>query len=92
MEVKNNLLSEESEILLSEALKEYQEKVVPMINDHDYKSALTKLAGLGECIDNFFDNVMVMCDDDNIKNNRLALLSNLNLLFLQTADISKLQG
>ena len=92
LEVKNNLLSEESEILLSEALKEYQEKVVPMINDHDYKSALTKLAGLGESIDNFFDNVMVMCDDDNIKNNRLALLSNLNLLFLQTADISKLQG
>lgn len=92
LEVKNNLLSEESEILLSEALKEYQEKVVPMINDHDYKSALTKLAGLGESIDNFFDNVMVMCDDDNIKNNRLALLSNLNFLFLQTADISKLQG
>ena len=92
LEVKNNLLSEESEILLSEALKEYQEKVVPMINDHDYKSALTKLAGLGESVDNFFDNVMVMCDDDNIKNNRLALLSNLNLLFLQTADISKLQG
>jgi len=34
----------------------------------------------------------VMCDDDDIKNNRLALLSKLNSLFLETADISKLQG
>ena len=92
LKVKDNLLSEESEILLSETLKEYQKKVVPMINDRDYKSALTKLAGLRESVDNFFDNVMVMCDDDDIKNNRLALLNNLNSLFLQTADISKLQG
>ena len=92
LEVKDNLLSEESEILLSETLKEYQKKVVPMINDRDYKSALTKLAGLRESVDSFFDNVLVMCDDDDIKNNRLALLNNLNSLFLQTADISKLQG
>ena len=63
-----------------------------MINDRDYKSALTELAGLRESVDSFFDNVMVMCDDDDVKNNRLALLSDLNSLFLETADISKLQG
>lgn len=92
LEVKDNLLAEESEILLAKILKEYQKKVVPMIKDRDYKSALTELAGLGESVDSFFDNVMVMCDDDDIKNNRLALLSKLNSLFLETADISKLQG
>lgn len=92
LEVKDNLLAEESEILLAKTLKEYQLKVVPMINDRDYKSALTELAGLRESVDSFFDNVMVMCDDDDIKNNRLALLNNLNSLFLKTADISKLQG
>lgn len=92
LEVKDNLLAEESEVLLAKTLKEYQKKVVPMINDRDYKSALTELAGLRESVDSFFDNVMVMCDDDDIKNNRLALLSKLNSLFLETADISKLQG
>ncbi|MFT5395379.1 MAG: glycyl-tRNA synthetase beta chain [Gammaproteobacteria bacterium] len=92
LEVKDNLLTEEPEILLAKTLKEYQKKVAPMIKDRDYKSALTELAGLRESVDSFFDNVMVMCDDDDIKNNRLALLSNLNSLFLETADISKLQG
>jgi glycyl-tRNA synthetase beta chain len=92
LEVKDNLLAEEPEVLLAKTLKEYQKKVVPMINDRDYKSALTELAGLRESVDSFFDNVMVMCDDDDIKNNRLALLSKLNSLFLETADISKLQG
>ena len=92
LKVKDELLVEESEILLAKTLKEYQKNVVPMINDRDYKSALTELAGLRESVDSFFDNVMVMCDDDDIKNNRLALLSNLNSLFLETADISKLQG
>ena len=42
-------------------------------------------------IDNFFDNVMVLCDESELKKNRLALLSNLNSLFLEIADISKLQ-
>ena len=92
LEVNDNLLAEESEILLASTLKEYQQKVVPMIKERDYKSALTELAGLRESVDSFFDNVMVMCDDDDIKNNRLALLSKLNSLFLETADISKLQG
>ena len=92
LKVKDELLSEEPEVLLAKTLKEYQKKVVPMINDRDYKSALTELAGLRESVDSFFDNVMVMCDDDDVKNNRLALLSDLNSLFLETADISKLQG
>jgi glycyl-tRNA synthetase beta chain len=92
LEIKDNLLAEESEIILAKSLKEYQQKVAPMINKRDYKSALTELAGLRTSVDSFFDNVMVMCDDPEIKNNRLALLSNLNALFLETADISKLQG
>jgi glycyl-tRNA synthetase beta chain len=57
----------------------------------DYQSALTKLASLREAVDNFFDNVMVMADDEAVKNNRLALLSQLSRLFLNTADISVLQ-
>jgi glycyl-tRNA synthetase beta chain len=90
--VDDNLLSEESEISLAKSLNDYQKRLAPMIENRDYKSALTELAGLRDSVDNFFDNVMVNCDDEAIKTNRLALLGNLSALFLQTADISKLQS
>jgi len=91
-EVNNNLLTEAAEITLAKSLGDYQEQLAPMVQNRDYKSALTELAGLRDSIDNFFDNVMVNCDDDAIKMNRLALLRNLSALFLQIADISKLQS
>jgi glycyl-tRNA synthetase beta chain len=90
--VDDNLLAEESEITLAKSLNDYQKRLTPMIENRDYKSALTELAGLRESVDNFFDNVMVNCDDNATKMNRLALLSSLSALFLQTADISKLQS
>ena len=41
-------------------------------------------------IDDFFDGVMVMVEDEAIRNNRLALLNNIGQLFLRIADFSKL--
>jgi len=58
----------------------------------DYSAALTELAGLRAAVDAFFDNVMVMADDEAVKNNRLALLKQLQGLFIGIADISLLQG
>jgi len=58
----------------------------------DYSAALTELAGLRVAVDAFFDNVMVMADDESVKNNRLALLKQLQGLFIGIADISLLQG
>ncbi|MGL5471377.1 MAG: DALR anticodon-binding domain-containing protein, partial [Shewanella sp.] len=57
----------------------------------DYQAALTRLAALREPVDTFFNEVMVMADDEALKANRLALLNNLRNLFLQVADISLLQ-
>ena len=42
-------------------------------------------------IDNFFDHVMVMVEDEALKNNRLALLQQMRALFLHIADVSRLQ-
>jgi glycyl-tRNA synthetase beta chain len=56
----------------------------------DYQGALTLLADLQKPIDAFFENVMVMSDDIEIKNNRLALLKQLQDLFMAIADISVL--
>ncbi len=51
---------------------------------------LEVLASLREPVDSFFDDVMVMADDEAVRNNRLALLSRLRELFLQLADVSRL--
>ena len=90
--VNESLLSEKPEIALNKLLKEYKTTLAPMLDNRDYKTAMTELAGLRESVDQFFDHVMVMCDDLEIRNNRLALLNNMQTLFLQIADISKLQG
>ena len=57
----------------------------------DYIARLTSLAGLKDYVDAFFDEVMVMCEDETLRNNRLALLSELRKLFLTNADVSRLQ-
>ena len=86
--IDESLLAEEAEKALYVELKAAQEEVDIAVPSQDYTRILTALATLRNVIDNFFDNVMVMADDDAVKNNRLALLSLLRQLFLTTADIS----
>jgi glycyl-tRNA synthetase beta chain len=49
------------------------------------------LAGLQTQVDEYFDEVMVMADDVEVRQNRLATLYNMRLLFLDVADFSVLQ-
>ena len=49
------------------------------------------MAGLREVVDAFFDKVMVMAEEPDLRDNRLALLNQLRNLFLGVADISVLQ-
>ncbi|MGT0149819.1 DALR anticodon-binding domain-containing protein [Vibrio metschnikovii] len=67
------------------------EALEPVFASGDYQQALSQLASLREPVDAFFDNVMVMADDEALKQNRLTLLNDLRNLFLQIADISLLQ-
>ena len=64
--------------------------VEPMFDAGDYELALSQLSSLREPVDAFFDSVMVMADDEAIKNNRIALLNSMNQLFLRAADLSRL--
>ena len=86
-----NLLVEQSEKRLAEKITELKPSIEPLLAEGLYTDALQKLASLREPVDQFFDDVMVMCDDDNLRKNRLALLSSLSTLFLNIADLSKLQ-
>lgn len=66
--------------------------IAPLLEQRNYKEALFCLAKLQQPIDNFFDNVMVNCEDLELRMNRLSLLERFRTEFLQIADISKLQS
>lgn len=88
--INDNLLQENAEKKLAAAIKEKSLALAPLVYARQYTEILQALADLREPIDTFFDEVMVMVEDIALKNNRLALLSALRNLFLETADISKL--
>jgi glycyl-tRNA synthetase beta chain len=88
----HDLLQEPAEQALAAALERLDMQTRPLFQQRDYTNALCQLAALQTPVDAFFDNVMVMADDDALRDNRLALLQSLSDLFLQVADISLLQG
>ncbi|KAA1174170.1 glycine--tRNA ligase subunit beta [Marinobacter salinexigens] len=88
--VNNSLLQDAEEKTLADQVEQQAARVLPLFEQGDYASALSSLAGLREPVDNFFDAVMVMADDEAIRDNRLALLNRLRNLFLRVADISLL--
>lgn len=90
LEVKDKLLDQEAEQALYSALTNSREKVAPMLEQRRYAEILNELADLRDPVDRFFDEVMVMADDDAVRNNRLAILGELRALFLDVADISRL--
>lgn len=90
-EIDLALLQEDAEKALAEAVEIMAEALEPAFATGNYQEALSKLAGLRSPVDAFFDNVMVMADDEALKKNRLTLLNKLRNLFLQIADISLLQ-
>ncbi len=89
--VDSNLLSEQAEKSLATKIASLEPRVRPLFAAAKYTEGLLLLAGLRDPVDTFFDQVMVMVDDQTIRLNRLALLSQLEKLFLSVADLSRLQ-
>lgn len=88
--VNESLLIEDAEKILFTTLKALSQVVEPLFDAGDYETALRRLSSLKDPVDTFFDSVMVMADDEAIKNNRIALLNIMNQLFLRVADLSRL--
>jgi glycyl-tRNA synthetase beta chain len=86
------LLQEGAEQDLAKSMRILDKEVRPLFEQRAYREALCKLAALQDPVDRFFDSVMVMVDDPQLRNNRLALLNVLSDLFLRVADISRLQA
>ncbi len=89
-ETNDALFDSDAERILAKQLTAHSQTVNNYYQQADYTKALTELATLKEPVDNFFDQVMVMTDDTQKRNNRLALLASLQKLFTQVADISLL--
>lgn len=85
-------LQETAERQLFDHVVSMERAVNPLFSRREYTSALSQLATLREDVDRFFDSVMVMADDPEVRANRLGLLVRLRGLFLQVADLSRLPG
>ena len=89
--VEANLVEAAEKALYAE-LQALTPVVQPLLAARNYTEALSKLAALRAPIDAFFEGVMVMADDAELKANRLRLLAQLRDLFTAIADVSVLQG
>ena len=86
----DSLLSEPAEQALGSALTSLKATNASAIAQGNYADALEALAQLANPLEAFFSEIMVMTDDVAIKNNRLALLSALQVELGRVADISLL--
>jgi glycyl-tRNA synthetase beta chain len=90
MRVDSSGLQEESEKELAALIPQTMASVAKLRAAHDYEGALLEIAKLRPAIDKFFDKVMVMVDDDNLRANRLALLQTVVKEFSTIADFSEI--
>lgn len=88
-EVKRDLLSED-EIDLYDSYNNIEEKTLALINKKEYDKALDILTTLKDPIDNYFEKVMVMVDEESIKNNRLGLLRKIYDIMMKVCDLQVL--
>jgi glycyl-tRNA synthetase beta chain len=91
-DVRPGLLQLEAERRLHAELEQLRPEIEPLLARRDYTEALQRLARLREPVDAFFDSVMVMDENAELRGNRLGLLATLRQLFLHTADLSRLPG
>lgn len=85
-----SLLESDAERELVRAVEQAEASGDPLIAAGDYVGLLATLAALRDPVDHYFDNVMVMADDEGVRRNRLALLARIRSMFLRVADVSML--
>src|SRR2546426_452593 len=83
-------LKEPAEISLFEALQAASRSAKPLFDSGDFAGYLKTFASLKSPVDSFFDTVMVMADDKKLRENRLALLTDMRKAMNRFSDISKL--
>ena len=88
--VDPSLLREPAEQALAQSIAAVQPIAQKQFDSGDYKAALATLAQTRAAVDTFFNDIMVMAEDQAVRLNRLTLLAQLHRLMNQVADISRL--
>jgi glycyl-tRNA synthetase beta chain len=88
--VKHGLLREAAELQLHTIAQRIGEEAARRKKEKKYRAALEKISELRPAVDFFFDKVLVMVEDEEIRRNRIALLGNLLKEFSTIADFSEL--
>ena len=89
-DVRESLLEEKEEVELYNAFSDIEEDFISLVNKKKYAEALDILINLNQPVNNFFDNIMVMVDDEEIRNNRLNLIAKIANNMLMICDLSKI--
>ena len=84
------LIKQPAEKALLQTGKGVRSKIEGLIEQKAYLEVLKLLLEMRGVIDKFFDDVLVMCEDEKLRDNRLALVSFINELFMQFADFSRI--
>ena len=88
--VQETLLKESPEQALYAAVSKLEPQLDQLLEQGDFAGALKTMAHLRDQVDAFFDTVMVMAEDLDLRNNRIALLTKLYTIMNRVADISTL--
>jgi len=91
LDVDADTLQTDSEQNLFRKFQEAKPVFLAADADKDAEKALQTLSQLQEAIHVFFDNNMVMADDEKIRNNRLALINNVGQLINKFADLRQIE-
>lgn len=89
--VKTDLLKEEPERNLYNQYVVIDKQLEELLSNKDYANAINKLNDIKPYLDNFFEKVMVMCEDENIKINRISLINYITEKFNSFVNLSSLQ-
>jgi glycyl-tRNA synthetase beta chain len=90
--VNPELFENKAERHLHSTAREAGSKVQSLKREGKYQEALEVIAGLRSAVDEFFDGVMVMAENEAVRNNRLTLLAELLREFTTVADFSEIGG
>ena len=88
--LEQQLFEADCERALAEAVGKARKQLEAQVAAGDYRAALQTIAGLRQPVDDFFEGVMVMAEDERVRANRLALLTGVAGLFADIADFTRI--
>jgi glycyl-tRNA synthetase beta chain len=90
-DVRDSIFENKAEAELYQTYNRIEPRFTSLLAEERYGDALELLLEFAEPIDVFFEQVMVMADDENLRANRKSLLRNITYLFLRLADFSEME-